>query len=304
MFFPPNRPLSKEQLCWVLLSKKGFFKRARVVCDTGKDAEDDNDNDGSNQNKDEKGKEKSQAVTPTSTTVVDEDRRILVRYPKGSTYRVRRTNLLPVLEDSKQSKSKPPLVIVSSETKDYRRVAITHTLPDDHFVEIGCDFGILCDSVDCKSALGIDKSETSIGIARERYPNQTFWLCDIFEEEFETMMKSASSSSSPSSLSSVGDKEEGHSEDAMTSSNQLAARDFFQQPLVVAIDINGNRLLPAVIDCIQLVMDKLKPRLIVVKSRELYSVLQQQQKQQQQQDNSIDDGGDGQDLKNKRHKSK
>ena len=292
-----------------MLSKKGFFKRARVVHDTGKDAEDDNDNtnDGSHQTKEEKEKGTSQTTTPTSTTTatttaVDEDRRILVRYPKGSTYRVRRTNLLPVLEDSQQSQSKPPLVIVSSETKDYRRVAITHTLPDDHFVEIGCDFGILCDSVDCKSALGIDKSETSIGIARERYPNQTFWLCDIFEQEFETMMKSASSSSSSSS-SFAGDKEDGRCEDTTTSSNQLKTRDFFQQPLVVAIDINGNRLLPAVIDCIQLVMDKLKPRLIVVKSRELYSVLQQQQ-QQQQQDESTDNGGYGHDLKNKRHKSK
>jgi hypothetical protein len=239
-----------EQLCWVLLTKKGFFKRARVVHDNLND--DDNDFNAIGSDNDDS--ENPEAATGTGTgTESKKDRRILVRYPKGSTYRVRRTNLLPVLEDFRQYSTpaasgvrkavvdEDALVIVASETTDYRRVTITHTLDSDHFVEIGCDFGILCDSVHCQTSLGIDKSESSIAIARVRYPSRTFLLGDIFEE-FDTMMSSSSS--------------------------------FFQQPLVVAIDINGNRALPTVIDCIQLVMDKIKPRLIVVKSRELYSVMQ------------------------------
>lgn len=196
-----NHTLLPESLCWVLLSKgKGkrpqLYKRARVLspCEGG-----------------------------------DNDDRLLVRYPKGSTYRVRRTNLIPVLEHQSH------LVLVASETNDYRRTAIVHTREEDHFLEIGCDFGILVDSVDAKTTVGVDKSEESIQIARERYPQRRFILGDIFEDTLALSLES---------------------------------------PCVVAIDINGNRMLPAVLDCIQLIMDKFAPRLIVVKSRELYAQLQ------------------------------
>ena len=143
-FFPTN--LEAKQLCWVLLSKgkskvPQLYKRARVVSEC------------------------------------DEEGRIQVQYPKGSTYRVRRNNLMPVLEYEKN------LILVASETNDYRRTATVHTLEDDDFMEIGCDFGILVDSVRCKEQLGIDKSEESISIAKERYPNRRFLLGDIFEEE-------------------------------------------------------------------------------------------------------------------------
>ena len=40
--------------------------------------------------------------------------------------------------------------------------------------------------------------------------------------------------------------------------------------MVVAIDINGNRDINPVKQCIQIVMDRLCPRLIIVKSRSLY----------------------------------
>jgi hypothetical protein len=98
--------------------------------------------------------------------------------------------------------------------------------------QIGCDFGILVDSVDAKSRLGVDKSEESIGIARERYPNREFLLGDVFEDDITP-----------------------------------------QHPLVVAIDINGNRELPAVLKCVQVALDSWSPRLVVVKSRELYAKL-------------------------------
>jgi hypothetical protein len=193
LYFPDS--FQPGTLCWVMLSKgkkktPQLASRARVV----EECEDDRE-------------------------------RIVVRYPSGSTYRVRRSNLMPVMEHESH------IILVASETNDYRRTAIVQTLPEDHFVEIGCDFGILVDSVDCQSRLGVDKSEESIRIAKERYPSREFLLGDIFEDlEIE-----------------------------------------IKQPLVVAIDINGNRMLPAVLKCLQLVLDRMAPRLVVVKSRELYA---------------------------------
>lgn len=192
-FFPSQ--LAPETLTWVMLSKgKGkvaqLYERARV--------QEEKDSEG----------------------------RILVQYAKGSTYRVRRRNLMPVLEHQSN------LILVASETNDYRRTATVHTLQSDSFMEIGCDFGILVDSVRCENRIGIDKSEESIGIANERYPNRDFLLADVFEEDFDTTA---------------------------------------HKPTVIAIDINGNRALPAVIDCIQLAVDAWSPRLMIVKSRELYA---------------------------------
>ena len=135
---------------------------------------------------------------------------------------------MPVLEHQSH------LVLVASETNDYRRMATVHTRQEDNFLEIGCDFGILVDTVDAKTRLGVDKSEESIKIARERYPNRHFLLGDVFEDDLDITL---------------------------------------DNPSVIAIDINGNRMLPAVLDCIQLALDKWSPRLIIVKSRELYAKL-------------------------------
>lgn len=194
-----TKKLSPDTLCWVLLSKgknktPQLYMRARVV-----------------------------------SICEDDKRRVLVRYPKGATYRVRRSNLMPVLEHQSH------LILVTSETNDYRRTAIVHTRIEDHFLEIGCDFGILVDSVDAKTRLGVDKSENSIHIARERYPNRDFLLGDILSDDLDIKLDG---------------------------------------PTNVAIDINGNRMLPAVLDCIQLALDKWSPRLIIVKSRELYARMQ------------------------------
>ena len=193
-YFPNG--LNPETLCWVLLSKgkgKGpkLSSRARVL------------------------------------SQCEEGERILMRYPKGSTYRVRRSLLMPVLEHESN------LILVTSETNDYRRTAIVHTRQEDHFLEIGCDFGVLVDSVDAQSRVGVDKSEESIKIAKERYPSCDFLLGDIFQD--------------------------------------LDIRP--TNPVVVAMDINGNRELPAVSKCLQLILDKWAPRLVVVKSRELYAKL-------------------------------
>merc|ERR1712232_195373 len=190
-FFPGS--LEIKTLCWVLLSrgkKKSpkLHQRARVL---GK---------------------------------CEEENRVLVQFSKGSPYRVRRSNLIPVLEHQEN------LILVASETTDYRKTAVVHTHGKDHFLEIGCDFGVLVDRIEAKSRLGIDKSEESIRIAKNRYPTLDFLHGDIFKN-----LKVVTS-----------------------------------HPLVVAIDINGNRELTAVPNCLQLVLDSWSPRLVIVKSRELF----------------------------------
>lgn len=179
-----------------------------------------------------KGKKKVPKIHKRARVVLppepgDEEERVLVRYPNESTYRVRRKNLVPVFEDDAKR-----TILVASETNDYRRMSIVHTRGEDHFIEIGCDFGILVDSVDAKSGLGIDKSEESIRIANERYPGQRFLLADVFEDDLGIAV---------------------------------------ERPLVVSIDINGNRELPAVLKCIRFVLDAWSPRMVFVKSRELHA---------------------------------
>lgn len=243
-------------LCWVLLSKgkKGgksttvqrcaeLFIRARVV----------QDDDGE----------------PNSPSLAA--RRILIRYPKGSTYRVKRQNLIPVLSTDEK------LVVVYAETPNYRKGCVVHTCIGDSFLEIGCDYGPTVDRVQGAllevtsvpedpvdgpvmvpellegkvHCLGIDKSQQSIDIAVERFPNCAFSV-----------------------------------EDALTEKGVYKLRDLcrekFQQgyPSIVAIDINGNRSVPAVLECIANVMNPNDddptwqlPRRIFVKSRYLYNII-------------------------------
>ena len=119
-------------------SRKEFFIRARVISD-----------------------DEEIVAESTTTAKARDDRRILVRYSKGATYRVRAYNLIPVLEpcvhnvvdddDANNTDSSvaalPPLVVIVPETNIYRRVAKVHTTPDDSFMEIGCDYGITCDKI-------------------------------------------------------------------------------------------------------------------------------------------------------------
>jgi hypothetical protein len=127
-------------------SRKEFFLRARVIAD---DEEVLLSSDGSDISND--------SISQW------EQRRILVRYSKGATYRVHAYNLIPVLEPivhnantvdaknaippSSSSYNYPPLVVLVPETNIYRRVAKVHTTPEDTFMEIGCDYGITVDKI-------------------------------------------------------------------------------------------------------------------------------------------------------------
>jgi len=177
-------------------SRKEFFLRARVISD-----------DEEVISRTEDANTQTLSSVAISTNQKYDERRVLVRYSKGSTYHVKAYNLVPILEPSVQSSTLPPLVVVVPETNIYRRVAKVHTTPNDSFMEIGCDYGITCDKIynslldkdvprvwpppkneetdpkdtekkvvenDSKesenrvSCLGIDKSTNSINVANER----------------------------------------------------------------------------------------------------------------------------------------
>jgi hypothetical protein len=247
--------LAPGSLCWVMKSKglqsgqdngaslqrRDLFQRARVVVDENVESS-------------------------------DSMRRVLVRYPKGSTYHVKRRNLIPILETMGR------LVLIMAETPDYRRAAVIHTCIGDTFLEIGCDYGACVDRVhralhelssvpidpNCPPILlpaisdaqrwciGIDKSTESIEIAKRQYPHCFFSNMDVLSKEGTNHLQTLYETIFPTAHASI-----------------------------VAIDINGNREIPAVIQCIHTVMNpnspgqQQLPRLILVKSRLLYHKLRE-----------------------------
>lgn len=235
-------------------SKKEFFLRARVISD------DEEVNDESSQ------KQRS-------------ERRVLVRYSKGATYRVRAYNLIPVLEPSVHDTALPPLVVLTPETHIYRRMAKIHCTPEDSFMEIGCDYGITVDKIQTSmeeagdvpkewpcdevnndvdekkeendanyctrvSCIGVDKSIESITIANERYPKCKFMLANVLVSEEVSTIRT------------------------MCETNLRG-----EAPSIICIDVNGNREIDGVLQCLQMIMNerwKRQPRMIIVKSRFLY----------------------------------
>jgi len=210
------------------------------------------------------------------------DERVLIQYPKGSQYKVRKANIAPVLEPKMNATG---VILVVPETSEYRRMAVIHTCPEDSFLEIGCAFGDCTDRVRRAfveggavpqieerespfkqfqtsfndpirvNCLGVDKSEDSITTATHRFPETLFRVI----------------------------------QDALSYPKELEQLCFqhlkYGRPTVVAIDINGSRELPAVLQCIKVVIDLFCddsapdtwPRLLIVKSRALYSMVKVEQ---------------------------
>ena len=246
-------------------SKKEFFLRARVISDDEEVADETNEQERSK-------------------------RRVLVRYSKGATYRVRAYNLLSVLEPSLHNESLPPLVVVTPETHIYRRIAKVHTTPEDSFMEVGCDYGITVDKIqtsieeagdvpkqwplethndipveeqkedknDCArvSCVGVDRSVESIDIANERYPKCKFLLVNVMVPEEMSMLRT-------------------------TCEESLQG----EAPSIICVDINGNREIDGVLKCVQMIMNekwKRQPRMIIVKSRFLYWDLKEGHRHQEE----------------------
>lgn len=194
---------------------------------------------------------KKRALSPDIVTIPDQGEgydessdRIKILYPLGSTYNLRKDYLLPILQDNHQ-------IIVSPETDFYRRMSVVHTQKKDSFVEIGCDFGFTVGIVECDHKLGIDKSTESIGIAHDNYPTCDLLQADLLECSMEEMQ-------------------------AILEDKKLRPCEDVEGGLVVAIDIGGNRELEAVVQCLDRVLNWWNPRLVIVKSRELYSLMLKQ----------------------------
>ena len=348
----PDQKLAPETLCWVLQSKgkrrqrhrgnkrkkkgetsdeghqqqqqrKELLSRAWVV---GATADDKNDAP----------LDSSEAATLDSNSKKRQDHegRILVRYPKGSTYHVKRENLLPVLtlgttahsnNDTATSSSTAEnnlAVVVLPETNVYRRWAVVHTRADDAFCEIGCDVGILVQRVHESSSCpqhvwGLDKSVDDIQQAQERYPHCQFraWnvpLSESGENDDDNEGYREEPKQEVTTTSRTNQQNDRHHNDNNPPGQEIAATDENENPrdakeetatatpssssslpmlpmdlfphpadnstttnasLVVAIDINGNRELEAVQQCIRIVIDVWRPRLIIVKSRALHADL-------------------------------
>ena len=94
-------------------------------------------------------------------------------------------------------------------------------------------------SLRARKAVGIDKSRKSVKMSKEQNPSLEFLCCDVFRE--------------PDTLSRLAKREGGVD--------------------VVFIDINGNRLLPAVQTMANLVERLVGPRVIVIKSKEMFKLL-------------------------------
>uniref|UniRef100_A0A7S4S4B7 Uncharacterized protein n=1 Tax=Ditylum brightwellii TaxID=49249 RepID=A0A7S4S4B7_9STRA len=280
-----NSTLPEDTLCWVLTSK-GQRKSQR---NKQKNLNDDDDN----VEQDDKEEEchrtelfnRARVVYGEEEEEYKKEHRVLVRYPKGSTYHVRRCNLIPVLEPSI---TQDKIVLVVPETPQYRRLSAVHTCINESFLEIGCDFGPCVNRVrtvledvgfvakldedlslpeeeeegdekkeeKCVRCLGIDKSVTSLDIACKRYPNTSFSLEDALTKAGTSKLRS------------------------------LCKRKLIDgYPSVVAVDINGNRELEHVLKCLECLMqpgddvvvgeDWHLPRLIIVKSRFLYQYLKE-----------------------------
>jgi hypothetical protein len=275
----------------------------------------------------------------------EQEDRLLVRYPKGSTYMVKRNHLWPVLEqetiirnnnnnniiknNNDDDNRRATLVLVFAETNFYRRACMVHTLPDgaDIFWEIGCDAGStihkMASTLNSSSdnskndndiddstmppccalrVLGIDKSQESIDEARRLHPNLPFCLWDILVDENKGNNTETNNSKNANTVNNVlyASSLEQAIHDAVfaatcaaapktsgttitASSSTIIQQQQQQQqqqpykailsPTVVAIDINGNRELPAVLACLNKVASTWKPRLILVKSRALHGQL-------------------------------
>ena len=300
-YLSPDQPLTPGTLCWVLRGRRAKTKR--------------HDNSEQQQVRktpfnrawveEEQGEEGATCTTHNTSATHEEEDRVLVRYPLGSTYRVKRMNLLPVLQEKNQ-------IVVLEDTLMYRRWAAVHTQPNDSFCEIGCDIGILVHRVwqtsSCPDRIcGLDTDAKRIRQAKKRYPKCTFlqWKVPLNKINSNSNNKDDTfggrDQAENNSVEST-EKDEDQKRNEKEEESQIKCKNQRQSPsspplpmnlfpmpdqnqqsndnLVVAIDINGNRELQDVKQCIQLVIQEWKPRLIIVKSTAVYAELEKRRKEQ------------------------
>jgi len=245
-FFPVHLPLPKNTPCRLLLSKgkngrKTSLSPHSVITLEEEPADDSTSSDCSKKEKSDGTGDATDNDDKDDTSDKDNkedaanEKRIKVQYPAGSTYNIRRSYLLPIIQQQR-------VILLVPETVDYRRLCIVHTRPQDGFIEIGSDLGKTIGQVVASKTLGIDKSSTSVEIASNDYPTIQFLEKDVLVESKDWW------------------------KDLLISSN------FTTDDLIVGIDINGNREFEAVRECLKRVLEWWEPRLVLVKSRSMFRV--------------------------------
>eukprot|EP00164_Ancoracysta_twista_P013375 GFYU01021328.1.p1 GENE.GFYU01021328.1~~GFYU01021328.1.p1 ORF type:complete len:288 (-),score=73.93 GFYU01021328.1:162-1025(-) len=169
--------------------------------------------------------------------------RCRIRYENdGSLYHIRPTQMMKIENIERKC------IIVTEDTEAYRKVSKLQAHADDGFLEVGSSFGKATVQVHevCKNIVGIDISQDHLDQARESYPDIQFEHLNLFDE--------------------LG---------AHRKIAKMHRRLNFNK---VMIDINGNRMMKAVVEAVHVCNQLINPGLIIVKSVELFAVLQQQAK--------------------------
>jgi hypothetical protein len=89
-------------------------------------------------------KNNNATLVDSSRTIASSQSTTTIAVTATESYSSSSSSLLP---SSLDSLSIPHIVLVVPETSLYRRLCVVHTLPNDHFVEIGCDSGTTVDRV-------------------------------------------------------------------------------------------------------------------------------------------------------------
>ena len=168
-------------------------------------------------------------------------------------------------------------VIVCSETSDYHRVAVSRIDQSDVVLEIGSDLGAMCALAwpRCGGRLvGVDLSDLSISRACAAYPHIKFVKLDALQVSSCARLRSLAQSARAYSV-----EERGHVLSAKSASSAESEPAGLRQPpssppfTKVFVDINGNRLLPAVAGVLDMVLGELQAPFVCCKSRELHAAL-------------------------------
>lgn len=104
--------------------------------------------------------------------------RWLLRYGDGTTFRVRRRHIVPIVTSG---------VLACATTREYRLAARTQPMLGETCVEIGCDLGACCERLKAAvgstgRVVGVDKAADRLALAKSRLPHVTFLECDVLRD--------------------------------------------------------------------------------------------------------------------------
>jgi len=162
-----------------------------------------------------------------------------------ATAHVQPQRLTPIYSLQGQTKQ----VLLCANTKEYRRLAKTQPQKTDFVIEIGSSFGIATDIIHqrARHVVGIDISKQLIEKAQITYPDIPFLCFDVLQDKVRLLSIAKDPSSTlwkDSELPYLSD--------------------------MVFLDIGGNRELETVASILKFLQEELSPRLIVVKSTQLF----------------------------------